>query len=150
MKKQVFRILVALATALGLLVGYGVFIEPRMILDEEHAEVRLPHLSAELAGTEIAVLSDLQLGMWFANHGMVERAVDATVKADPDVVLLGGDFVYSSDPSIGKQIDTLLELIDPLLKSGIPTYAVLGNHDYKVDGGRRAEEQRWRTPASRC
>lgn len=44
--------------------------------------------------------------MWFANHGMVERAVQAAVEADPDVVLLGGDFVYSSDPTIETQIDT--------------------------------------------
>lgn len=122
------RIGLALGMCLVLLLAYGVFIEPRVILDEERAEVPLPQLEEELAGTEIAVLSDLQLGMWFANHGMVERAVAAAVEADPDVVLLGGDFVYSSDPTIETQIDTLLELIDPLLDSGILTYAVLGNH----------------------
>ena len=132
MRRLLPRIGLALGTLLVLLLAYGVLIEPRVILDEEHAEVALPQLGDELAGTEVAVLSDLQLGMWFANHGMVERAVEATLEADPDVVLLGGDFVYSSDPTIETQIDTLLDLIGPLIDSGIPTYAVLGNHDYKV------------------
>lgn len=122
----------ALGVFLVLLLLYGVLVEPRLILDEEHAEVPLPRLGQELAGTEVAVLSDLQLGMWFANHGMVERAVASAVAADPDVVLLAGDFLYSSDPSIDAQIDTLMQLIDPLLESGIPAYAVLGNHDYAV------------------
>ncbi|MGH2217682.1 metallophosphoesterase, partial [Enterococcus faecalis] len=54
------------------------------------------------------------------------------VEDEPDVALLGGDFVYSSSPSIDEQVDKVLELLDPLLQSGIPTFAVLGNHDYAV------------------
>jgi predicted MPP superfamily phosphohydrolase len=127
------RIGIALGGFLVVLLVYGVFIEPRLILDEEHAEVPLPNLGEELADTEIAVLADFQLGMWFANEGMVRRAVATAVAAEPDIVLLGGDFVYSTDPGIETQIGTLLDLLDPLLDSGIPTYAVLGNHDHKVD-----------------
>ncbi len=134
MTRWLKRIGLAVAGFLVLLLVYGVLIEPRLILDEEHAEVTLPRLPDDLAGTEVAVLSDFQLGMWFANHGMVERAVQATVDAEPDIVLLGGDFVYSSDPGIQTQTDTLLDLLDPLLASGIPTYAVMGNHDYEADG----------------
>ena len=126
------RLGLALGVFLVLLVAYGVLIEPRLILDEEHAEVPLPHIGERLAGTEVAVVSDFQLGMWFANTGMVEQAVETIVAAEPDVALLGGDFVYSTDPSIEAQIDTLLELLGPLLASGIPTFAVLGNHDHAV------------------
>ena len=133
MTRWLKRIGIALGGFLVVLLVYGVLIEPRLILDEEHAEVALPGLGEELSGTEVAVLSDFQLGMWFANEGMVRRAVEAAVGEEPDVVLLGGDFVYSTDPSIQTQIDTLLDLLDPLLNSGIPTYAVLGNHDHKVD-----------------
>jgi predicted MPP superfamily phosphohydrolase len=132
-KNRLARTGLALGVFLVLLLAYGMLVEPRVILDEEHAEVALPQLGEELAGTEVAVVSDLQLGMWFANHGMVERAVQTIVEAEPDVVLLGGDFVYSADPSIETQVDTLLDLIDPLVRPGIPTYAVLGNHDYEVD-----------------
>ncbi|SNS16449.1 hypothetical protein SAMN06893096_102306 [Geodermatophilus pulveris] len=118
---------------------YGVFVEPRFVLDEERAEVAMPRLGEELAGTEVAVVSDLQIGMWFANEGMVRTAVETIVAAEPDVVLLGGDFVYSTDPDVETQVDTLLELLQPVLDSGIPTYAVLGNHDHAVDA---AEELR--------
>ena len=127
------RIGIALGGFLVVLLVYGMLIEPRLILDEEHAEVSLPGVGEELTGTEIAVLSDFQLGMWFANQGMVRRAVETAVAEEPDVVLLGGDFAYSTDHSIQTQIETLLDLLDPLIESGISTYAVLGNHDHAVD-----------------
>ncbi|MGY1669137.1 metallophosphoesterase [Geodermatophilus sp. SYSU D00710] len=127
------RIGAALGLLLVLALVYGVFVEPRLILDEERAEVPMPRVGDGLAGTEVAVVSDLQLGMWLANTGMVERAVESIVAAEPDVALLGGDFVYSTDPSIDEQVDALLQLLGPLLDSGIPTFAVLGNHDHAVD-----------------
>lgn len=132
MKLWLARVGITLGVLVVLLLVYGVLIEPRLILDEQRAEVPIPRLGEELAGTEVAVVSDFQLGMWFANTGMVARAVETVVAAEPDAVLLGGDFLYSTDPSVEMQIDTLLELLDPLLGAGIPAYAVLGNHDHAV------------------
>ena len=134
MKHRLKRIGIALGALVTLVLVYGVLVEPRLILDREHHEVAMPRLDEELAGTEIAVLSDVQLGMWFSNDGMVSRAMETAVAGQPDVVLLAGDFLYSTEPSIGTQIDTLLELLQPVLDSGIPTYAVLGNHDHAVGG----------------
>ena len=71
--------------------------------------------------------------MWWANIGMVESAVTCAVEAEPDGVLLGGDFVYSKDPSVEVQVDTVIGLLSRLIESGIPTFAVLGNHDYAGD-----------------
>ena len=132
MKRWLVRIGAALGVLLVLLVVYGVFVEPRLILDEERAEVPLPQLAEADAGTEVAVLSDLQIGMWFDNDGMVARAVEAVLAAEPDVVLLGGDFVYSTSPGVPEQVDRVMELLDPLVESGVPTYAVMGNHDSTV------------------
>lgn len=132
MTRRLLRTGAAIGIFLGLLLLYGVLVEPRLILDEEHEQVALPRLGEELAGTEVALITDFQLGMWFANTGMVERAVETAVEAEPDVILLGGDFVYSGSPDIPEQVDTLLELIDPLLESDIPAFAVLGNHDHAV------------------
>lgn len=132
MKRWLVRIGAALGVLLVLLVVYGVFVEPRLILDEERAEVPLPQLAEADAGTEVAVLSDLQVGMWFDNDGMVGRAVEAVLAAEPDVVLLGGDVVYSTSPGVPEQVDRVMELLDPLVGSGIPTYAVMGNHDHTV------------------
>ncbi|MGY1683146.1 metallophosphoesterase [Geodermatophilus sp. SYSU D01176] len=139
MSRWLKRIGAALGILLALVLVHGVFVEPRFILDEERAAVPMPRIDRSLAGTEVAVVSDFQLGMWFANTGMVEQAVETIVAAEPDVALLAGDFVYSSDPGIETQIDALLELLDPLLDSGIPTFAVLGNHDYAVSAADELE-----------
>ena len=120
-----------LGTVLVLLLVYGL-IEPRLILDERRETAAIPALPQQWEDAEIAVLADLQIGMWWANTGMVERAVETVVEEQPDAVLLGGDFVYSSSPSIPEQVDTVLELLRPIVNSGIPTVAVLGNHDYEV------------------
>ena len=49
----------------GLLVGtYGVAIEPRLILDEETIQARIPGLGAGWEDAEVMVFSDLQVGMW--------------------------------------------------------------------------------------
>jgi uncharacterized protein len=131
-RRWVTRIAVALGVLVALVAVYGTAVEPRFILDEEHHPVALPGLTVEADDFQVAVLSDLQVGMWWANTGMVERAVDVVVEEDPDAVLLGGDFVYSSDPDIPTQVDSLLGLLSPILESGIPAFAVLGNHDYAV------------------
>lgn len=142
MKRLVKRVAIALATFLALLVVYGVMIEPRLILDEEHHVAEIPGLGEEWAGAgaEIAVFSDLQVGMWLANPGMVERVVDRVVEANPDAALLGGDFVYSTDPGVGVQVDTVLGLVAPLIDAGIPTFAVLGNHDYATGAAEELTE----------
>lgn len=122
----------ALAALLVLLVAYGVLVEPRLVLDERRYTASLPNLGEEWEGTEVAVFSDLQVGMWWANTGMAERVANRVVEADPDAVLIGGDFLYSHDPGAPAQIDTVLDVLDPLLETDIAVYAVLGNHDYEV------------------
>lgn len=123
---------IALAALLVLLGVYGVAIEPRLILDERHYQASLPGVATQWEGAEVAVFSDLQVGMWWANIAMVERVVDRVVEADPDAALIGGDFVYSTSPRSEVQVDTVLRLLDPLIEAGIPTFAVLGNHEYNV------------------
>lgn len=132
MKRLLKIIAIGLASVIVVLLVYGVLIEPRLILDERRYETRVPGLGEPWRGREVAVFSDLQVGMWFDNTGMVERVVDRIVAADPAAVLLGGDFLYSTDPSVSVQIETILELLAPLSETGIPMFAVLGNHDYEV------------------
>ena len=132
MQRWIARTVAALGAALALLLVYGMAVEPRFVLDEERWQVGMPGVGQDRAGTEVAVVSDLQIGMWWSNEGMVERAVATIVEEDPDVALLGGDFVHSRDPDVGKQVSRVLELVAPLLDAGIPTFAVLGDHDHAV------------------
>jgi predicted MPP superfamily phosphohydrolase len=123
------------------------FIEPRVILDERVEEAAIPGLPTAWQGQKIAVLADLQVGIWLANIDMIERVVARIVEEKPAAVLLAGDFLYKPvdeeskreareeiDPEdrreIQAQIEQVVELLRPLVAAGIPSYAVLGNHDY--------------------
>ncbi|PVZ03665.1 metallophosphoesterase [Actinomycetospora cinnamomea] len=132
MRRALVRLGVALLTALVLLVAYGLLVEPRLVRDEERFPVDLPRLPADAPSRTVAVFSDLQVGMWFANTGMVEDIVERVVEERPSAALIGGDFVYSHDPVPAEQVDRAVDLVAPLTAAGIPTFAVLGNHDYAV------------------
>lgn len=119
-------------TALALFLVYGVAVEPRLILDERHYRTEIPGLPAEWDGAEIASLPILQIGMWLDNPAMVERIVERVVDQRPAAALLAGDFLYSSGPDSTQEVATVVALLQPLTEAGVPTYAVLGNHDYEV------------------
>lgn len=124
----------ALVAIVGLGLIWGTAVEPRFLLDVRRTEASLEGLPAAWEGRRIAVLADLQIGMWLDNVRMVRRVVRTTLDARPDVVLIAGDFVYRPDSSVVREA---VELVRPLGDSGIPVFAVLGNHDYalsKPDG----------------
>lgn len=133
MKDLLVRVAVVVTSVLVAVTLWGLA-EPRLILDTPRHTVQLPGLTDQEDVVEVAVISDLQVGMWWANTGMVRRAVDEVVAADPDLVLLPGDFLYSTTPDVGAQVGTVLDLLGPLIDSGIPTLAVLGNHDHEAGG----------------
>lgn len=143
--------LLGLLWLLVALAAWGL-IEPRVWLDEEHEEVSLPGLPPSWEGQRIAVLADLQVGMWLANTDMVRRAVARIVAGRPAAVLLAGDFLYEPvdeerrseareelQPDdlrqVRQQLSTVTDLLRPLTAAGLPVYAVLGNHDYLQDEG---------------
>ena len=126
------RFLFGLLALVGLLLVWGVA-EPYFI-DEQTHEVPLPNLPASLEGRQVAVIADLQVGMWLANTWTVQRIVARLVEAKPAAVLIAGDFVYHADGS-SPAITQAVSLVAPLVAAGIPTYAVLGNHDYAMPTG---------------
>lgn len=130
LKRLAKRTGLALAALAVLLVGYGVAVEPRFILDERRVSAPLPRLDDQFEGAEVAFLTDPQLGMWLGNRGMAERAVERVVSEQPDAVLLGGDFLYRASEPFEEDVESIVELLAPLVEAELPTYAVLGNHDY--------------------
>lgn len=130
MKRVAMWLAIGLAVVVVLLGVYGTAIEPRFRLDEAHHEVAVPNLGSELEGTTIAVFADLQVGMWWANLGMVSKIVERVVELQPDAVLIAGDFVYGKSPDATVQVDTAMDLLAPLFDQDVPVFAVLGNHDY--------------------
>ena len=134
------RFLIGLAIVLVALVGWGLA-EPYFIDTEEH-RARIPHLPSAWEGKRFAQISDWQLGMWMDNEATVRRSVERLVEARPAFVLISGDFIYHAQDDQRSIIQKVVDLARPLPEAGIPTFAVLGNHDYamkKKDG--TADEQ---------
>jgi predicted MPP superfamily phosphohydrolase len=110
---------------------YGAAIEPRILLREDHT-APIPALPGAWEGKQVAVFADLQIGMWWANTDAVRRAVAKTVQLKPAFVLIAGDFVYKAELEVDPLMQEVLGLLQPLIDAKIPTYAVLGNHDYEL------------------
>jgi uncharacterized protein len=110
---------------------YGVFIEPRLMLDLQEEEAPVPGLPEAWVGREVAVLGDIQEGMWLDNDDTTQEAVARVVERRPAAVLLLGDFIYDASlETTGAKIAEALSYLAPIPRAGIPTFAVLGNHDY--------------------
>jgi uncharacterized protein len=128
---------------------WGLIVEPRVI-DEQRERAVVRGLPQGWEGKTIAVIGDIQLGMWLNNTGTAQRIVARLVRAKPALVLIAGDFVYhpTEDDSraealdeldieeqreIRRLLDAAARLVAPLPAANIPTYAVLGNHDYAME-----------------
>ncbi|MDQ3557049.1 MAG: metallophosphoesterase [Gemmatimonadota bacterium] len=126
------RIGAALLGFVVLLLVWGSLIEPRLI-DERRETAAIPNLPAEWEGRRVALIADFQIGMWGANTGTIRRIVGRLMEERPAAVLIAGDFVYKPDDRLGEITAEVGELVAPLVRAGIPTFAVLGNHDYSMD-----------------
>lgn len=80
-------------------VAWG-WLEPRIWLDEREIEARLPGLSTAWEGEELAIIADLQVGMWGSNGGMLKRVVRRIVERRPRALLVAGDFVYKPEKDL--------------------------------------------------
>jgi uncharacterized protein len=90
-------------------------------------EVAVPNLPPSFDGYRIAFLTDTHVAS-FMRRGLYREAVAQTRRFDPDLVLLGGDFV-----SFARHIPLMAEVLLPDLEARDGVYAVLGNHDYWAD-----------------
>lgn len=141
--------MLGLVVLLAAILLWGVAIEPHLI-DEEESSLELAGLPADWDGRRVAVIGDLQVGMWLDNTNTIRRIVEELVDEPPALVLIAGDFIYHpvgdvdgprrrEDFDAGTQrtvqavIGQAVELVHPLAAAGIPTYAVLGNHDYAME-----------------
>lgn len=103
------------AAALALLiaaVAYATLVEPRSISET--------HLQIEGAPPRAVFLADLHFHE--ANHEYLGRVVDRVNSLDPEIVLIGGDFILDSEDDI--------QYLSALSRLKGRKFAVLGNHDY--------------------
>jgi predicted MPP superfamily phosphohydrolase len=87
-------------------------------------EVFIDDLPASFDGYRIAFLTDTHVAS-FMRRGLYREAVAQAMRFDPDLVLLGGDFITWE-----KHIPLMAEVLLSGLEARDGVYAVLGNHDY--------------------
>ncbi len=113
----------------------GVLEPYRLVTDAVDGPV--PGLPESWQGARVVLLADFQVGLFMDNRATVRRAVRRTVALRPELVLLAGDFIHDT----ARGIKPVTEILAPLVKAGIPTFAVLGNHDYAMPTARDPENR---------
>lgn len=115
---------------IGSLLLWGLIEPYRIDTQEEVAEI--PNLPADWEGKRVALIADWQIGMWMDNTNTIRRVVEQLIEERPAAVLIAGDFIYHAGENPTEEINQAVELVRLLPEAGIPTYAVLGNHDYAM------------------
>jgi predicted MPP superfamily phosphohydrolase len=112
--------------------GYGFMVEPGRIKIES-VHLRLRRLTQAFHGLRIAQLSDIHMGAWM-NGERFQQVANLVLAQQPDLLFLTGDFLvgHNFDKDSEGYLQDLINILSPISK-GIPTFAVLGNHDYWTD-----------------
>ena len=128
------RLLTAAAPLAGVAVlapTWSWFLEPRWV-DWSRQEVDLPGLPAALDGARVVHLSDLHASPAVPLR-YLRRVIDRVNALSPDLVVVTGDLITHAAhfmPGVAGELGRL--------RGRLGTFAILGNHDYWVDGPRMA------------
>ncbi len=94
----------------------------------ERVSLRLPAGHDGLAGLRIGFVTDTHVGPFIMPDDLA-RATDLVAREQPDLILLGGDYVSESPRYAGGAAEVLWELVRETRLGG---YGVIGNHDLSV------------------
>ena len=110
-------------------VAYDVWVE-RGSFSVETIPLSLKRLPQVFSGLRLAQISDIHMGGWM-NPDRFQHVADLVKAERPDLLFITGDFLLGHHFS-GAEKQAILDLIPVLssLAESIPTFAVLGNHDY--------------------
>ena len=124
----------ALLGLFGIPIAYllwGLAIEPHWLFREAQRG-EIPNLPPAWEGQKVAVISDWQIGIRLDNTSTIRQAVEQIIEERPALVLITGDFIYHPGKNPEQELNQVVQLARPLTEANVPTYAVLGNHDYAV------------------
>ena len=128
----------SLILATAALAAWAFWWEPASLFNETHA-LAPPGWPKSCHGLRVAVLADLHTGSPFNGLEKLGEIVDATNAAQPDLVLLAGDYVIHGVIG-GSFVDAgSIAAEFARLRSRYGIYAVLGNHDWWYDANRVAQ-----------
>jgi predicted MPP superfamily phosphohydrolase len=110
-------------------VGYSVLVGPAQFTVET-VHLKLPRLPRAFAGLRITQISDIHMGSWM-NLDRFQQVADIVLAQKPDLLLITGDFLFghSFNEASKGDLKDLITVLSPLAAE-LPSFAVLGNHDY--------------------
>jgi predicted MPP superfamily phosphohydrolase len=116
----------ALVAGTGALAGAGTygFAYERHDLEVTRATVPVAGLPPPLAGLRIGLITDIHRSL-FVSHEDVARAVAALMPEQPELIVLGGDYVTWGDRNY---VRPAAEALGPL-EAPHGVFGILGNHD---------------------
>lgn len=123
-RRALLKVIVASGTGLVAgSAGYGYLYE-RHALAMTESDLPVAGLPQALAGLRVGLLTDIHRSRW-VSHEDVDAAVQRLMRARPDLVVLGGDYVTWGDRRfVAPAAESLSGLSAP---HGV--FAILGNHD---------------------
>lgn len=124
--KKILNIILFLFILPILIFIWAFYIEPNMLVVKHYSII-----NEKLAGIRIVFASDFHLKS--SEEKKLERIVKKINKQEPDIVLLGGDFVNGHDFENTLEIDKIARGLSNI-KSKYGICSVLGNHDWWLDG----------------
>jgi predicted MPP superfamily phosphohydrolase len=112
--------------------AYAAVIEPQMLLLRRHT---IPLPAWRGAPLRVGVLADIHAALPQMSCARVARIGRRLLAERPELVLLPGDFVTTRNPSVRKlRVEPVVAALAELA-AAVPTFAVLGNHDWHYGGG---------------
>ena len=110
-------------------IAYDMLVE-RGPFSVETIQLKLKRLPKVFSGLRIAQISDIHMGGWM-NPERFQQVANIIKAESPDLLLITGDFLLGHHFSEAER-QAIVDLIPTLssLAGSIPSFAVLGNHDY--------------------
>lgn len=125
MKKLFYLFLICVGLGIGLFL-YAFFIEPNQV------EIKTYSIKdKELSGLKIAFLTDLHIAP--SHTKRLRNIINLTNNQKPDIILLGGDYANGHSEKTTMPLSLMAQELSRL-KAPLGVYAVLGNHDWMIDG----------------
>lgn len=109
--------------------GYSVLVGPAQFTIET-VPLKLPRLPRAFSGLRMAQISDIHMGSWM-NRDHFQQVADLVLAEKPDLLLITGDFLFGHNFNAASRghLKDLITVLSPLT-AVLPSFAVLGNHDY--------------------
>jgi len=135
---KLMKILLIEAAAVGF-VGYEYSTKWEMNwIEITTLTLKLPRLDPEFKGTRLVQISDFHLGQWI-NKERLDHVIEMAVELAPDYIVLTGDYLeylpYGRPNELATYEDNFNTIRSSFLKLSTlcPTFAILGNHDHKIN-----------------